>query len=64
LISQVIAAGVVMAISLALLARVNFIVASIVTSFLYLVVMAALVLTMCGGPIGIRDRFLVALKEQ
>jgi O-antigen/teichoic acid export membrane protein len=64
LIVQVIAAGCIMAGALALLSRFNFILASILTSILYLIVLAAFVYVACRGPLGIRERFLTPLREQ
>jgi O-antigen/teichoic acid export membrane protein len=63
LISQVVAAGCIMAGGLALLTRVNFFVASILTSVLYLIVLAAFVFVACRGTLGIRERFLVPLRD-
>lgn len=64
LIAQVVAAGAIMAVALALANEMHFIVASILTSLLYLVVLAGFVYIACRGSIGLRERFLVPLKER
>jgi peptidoglycan biosynthesis protein MviN/MurJ (putative lipid II flippase) len=63
LVSQVVAAGCIMAAVLGLLTHVNFILASIVTSGLYLIVLTAFVYTACRGTLGIRERFLIPLRD-
>ena len=54
----------IMAVALALANEMHFIVASILTSLLYLVVLAGFVYIACRGSIGLRERFLVPLKER
>jgi O-antigen/teichoic acid export membrane protein len=63
ILGNIAAAGFVMAAALAFSNHLNFLVTSIITSFLYLVVLATLVLAACRGPLGLRERFLVPLKE-
>ena len=64
LIGSVLAAGCIMAAALALTAQLNFIVATILTSFVYVVVLAGLVCAACRGSLGARERFLVPLGEK
>jgi O-antigen/teichoic acid export membrane protein len=64
IIGNIVAAGSVMAAVLVVSRHFNFLVTSIVTSVLYVVVLAVLVFAACRGPLGVRERFLVPLKEQ
>ena len=64
LIVPVVAAGSVMAGAFALATQLNFIVASILTSILYLIVLAVFVYVACSGALGVRERFLVPLRER
>jgi O-antigen/teichoic acid export membrane protein len=64
LIGSVVAAGCIMAATLALSEHLNFIVATVLTSFLYVVVLAVLVYAACRGSLGLRERFFVPLGEQ
>lgn len=64
LIVPVVVAGCIMAGAFALSGQLNFIVASVLTSVLYLIVLAVFVYAACRGSLGIRERFLVPLREQ
>jgi O-antigen/teichoic acid export membrane protein len=63
LIGDVVVAGCVMAAVFAASNHFNFFVTSIFTSVLYVGVLGVLVFVACRGPLGIRERFLVPLKE-
>jgi O-antigen/teichoic acid export membrane protein len=63
LLGKVLTAGCIMAGALALSTSFNFIATSLITSLLYVVVLAVLVLAACGGPLGLRERFLMPLRE-
>jgi O-antigen/teichoic acid export membrane protein len=63
LLGQILAAGCTMACAMALLSRMNVIAASILTSCLYVMVLALLVTGACRRSLGIRERFLVPLKD-
>jgi hypothetical protein len=63
LLGQIAAAGCIMACALALSYRLNVIVASILTSCLYVIVLGLLVTGACRRSVGIRERFLVPLKD-
>jgi O-antigen/teichoic acid export membrane protein len=64
LLWRIVAAGCIMAGALAASDHFNFVVTSIVTSLLYLVVLGVLIYAACRHSVGIRERFLVPLKEQ
>jgi peptidoglycan biosynthesis protein MviN/MurJ (putative lipid II flippase) len=63
LVSQIVAAGCIMAGGLAMLTRINFVVASLLTSMLYLIVLAVFIYAACRGTLGLRERFLVPLSD-
>ncbi|MEX0612790.1 MAG: polysaccharide biosynthesis C-terminal domain-containing protein, partial [Pirellulales bacterium] len=64
LLWRIVAAGCIMAGALAASDHLNFIVTSIFTSLLYLIVLGVLIYVACRHSIGVRERFLVPLKEQ
>jgi O-antigen/teichoic acid export membrane protein len=63
LIVPVVAAGSIMAVAMVTSRHLNFILACVLTSLLYLAVLALLVYAACRGPLGARERFLVPLRE-
>jgi hypothetical protein len=63
LVGKIAAAGCVMAAALAFSASLNFIVATVLTSLVYLAVLGVFVYVACRGSLGVRERFLAPLGE-
>lgn len=63
LIGNIVAAGCIMAAALGMSEHLNFIVATVLTSLVYVVVLAVLVYAACRGSLGLRERFLAPLGE-